>query len=186
MKPFKVIFATDEDLGIGKNQGLPWHLKGDMRYFRDWTTGNGRNAVIMGRVSYFSMPPRFRPLPNRLNVVLSSNTNLALPHEVLHQTSFNQALETCSAMPEIEEIWIAGGSSVYEEAMAHPLCEAIHWTQVTGRFGCDTFVPDFRCGYEEVERSEPMEENGISYVYTIHHRSPGREMTNPVKESTVF
>jgi dihydrofolate reductase/thymidylate synthase len=79
-KTFDIIVAATKDWGIGKNGGIPWRLRGDMNYFRKITTETKnpqlRNCCIMGRKTYFSIPEKFRPLPDRLNVIISRNTNL--------------------------------------------------------------------------------------------------------------
>lgn len=68
---FHVVLAADEDLGIARDQAIPWHLPRDMAYFRRLTQGAGQNAVIMGRKTWESIPLRFRPLKRRFNVVLT-------------------------------------------------------------------------------------------------------------------
>jgi len=77
MKPrLQMIVAATESLGIGINGGLPWRIKRDMKFFKDKTTETHEtgklNAVIMGRKSWESIPAKFRPLPGRLNIVISS------------------------------------------------------------------------------------------------------------------
>ncbi|MEC9071661.1 MAG: dihydrofolate reductase, partial [Myxococcota bacterium] len=83
MRSFAIVVAADEGWGIGKDGDLAWHLPGDMRWFREITTGKRTddvlNTVIMGRKTWDSIPPRFRPLPDRHNVVVSRNRNLVLP-----------------------------------------------------------------------------------------------------------
>ncbi len=88
-KPVVAIVACTQDGGIGKEGKLPWKLSGDMAYFKRVTldtedTPDVRNAVIMGRKTWESIPKSFRPLPGRLNVVLSrSPTTLNLPEGVV-------------------------------------------------------------------------------------------------------
>ena len=73
---FSLVVATDLNRGIGLKGDLPWRLKGDLAYFRDLTSKtldpNKKNVVIMGRTTWDSIPEKFRPLPNRLNIVLSN------------------------------------------------------------------------------------------------------------------
>lgn len=70
-----IVVAATKKLGIGKGGGMPWKLPGDMAYFKDLTTrtadSSKQNAVVMGRKTWESIPPKFRPLPGRVNVVLS-------------------------------------------------------------------------------------------------------------------
>ena len=72
-KNFAIIVAADMDGGIGAGNALPWRLKADMEFFKNFTIGNGKNAVVMGRKTWDSIPQKFRPLPNRINVVISRN-----------------------------------------------------------------------------------------------------------------
>lgn len=65
------ILAMTENRLVGRNGGLPWHLPGDLRRFRELTTGF---PVIMGRNTYLSLPPKFRPLPGRRNMVLAESS----------------------------------------------------------------------------------------------------------------
>ena len=76
MKTFDIIVAFgSKDRGIGVTGGLPWRLRQDMNFFKTKTTETKdsfkRNCCIMGRTTYYSIPEKFRPLPNRLNIVLS-------------------------------------------------------------------------------------------------------------------
>ena len=73
---FEIIVAHDLNQGIGTDNQLPWHCAEDMAYFKSLTIGNQKNAVIMGRKTWESIPEKFRPLPNRLNIVLSKNRDL--------------------------------------------------------------------------------------------------------------
>lgn len=81
MSKFALIVAATEDLGIGFQGTLPWRIPKDMAFFkhvtthvpRDFNGPSGRNAVIMGRVTWESIPPRFRPLPDRFNIIVSRN-----------------------------------------------------------------------------------------------------------------
>jgi dihydrofolate reductase / thymidylate synthase len=99
-----VVAATAGSLGIGKNGKLPWSLPLDMKHFKELTMAttrpNATNAVIMGRKTWQSIPPRFRPLERRLNIVLSRNPSireqLGLPAGVIVASSLQQALQQLS------------------------------------------------------------------------------------------
>ena len=84
---FDIVVAADEQRGIGKDNDLPWHLPGDLTHFKRTTTravAEGMsNAVVMGRKTWESVPPRYRPLKNRVNVVLSRRDSLELSFENL-------------------------------------------------------------------------------------------------------
>ena len=79
MKPFSIVVAIDSQHGIGKNNDLPWHLPADLKHFKFITTNSAvgkRNVVVMGRKTWDSIPEKFRPLPNRTNVVLSKSADV--------------------------------------------------------------------------------------------------------------
>lgn len=170
MRPFAAVVAADEELGIGRDGDLAWHLPGDMRWFRDLTTGERsdglQNTVIMGRKTWDSIPTRFRPLPGRYNVVVSRNPNLALPEGVGLAHSLDEGLSLASA----GDIFVIGGGQLYAEAMRRPQCEVVYLTRVEGNFQCDTVIPDPNTWYTPVKRSPPMTDGGISYHVVTFQR----------------
>ncbi|MCH2101911.1 MAG: dihydrofolate reductase [Planctomycetes bacterium] len=135
---FALVVAMDEERGIGKDGDLVWRLPEDLKWFRSVTVGNGRQSVIMGRVTWESIPERFRPLPNRSNWVLSRNPSLKLPEGVHSAASLDKALASCSG-PR----FVIGGGTLYAKALQHPDCRRIYLTEVAGSFGCDTFLAPF-------------------------------------------
>lgn len=79
-KEFDLVVAATRSLGIGQNGGIPWQLRKDMNFFKQITSDTKDpkkiNCCIMGRKTYFSIPPKFRPLSKRMNVIISRNANL--------------------------------------------------------------------------------------------------------------
>ncbi|KAF0408603.1 dihydrofolate reductase [Gigaspora margarita] len=154
---FALIAAAEENWGIGINNALPWKIKEDMAYFErvtkkvlvsDETTDTSlatsgksvQNAVIMGRKTWESIPPKFRPLKDRLNVVLSKSLKPESDMYVIH-SSLDEAVANLVGKPTIARIFIIGGGYVYKEAIESPLCEYILITKVYKNFNCDTFFP---------------------------------------------
>jgi len=140
---------------------------------------NVRNAVIMGRKTYESIPAKFRPLKDRLNVVLSRNGNLAsdlcLPPDVLVAGSLGDALAMLSTperLVEVERVYVIGGGGVYAEALKSPFCRTIHLTSVERSItDCDTFFPAVPANkYKLAYYSEAQEENGTPYRFTRYER----------------
>src|SRR3954452_7140596 len=117
---------------IGRDGGLPWHLPADLRRFRELTTGH---AVVMGRKTYESLPERFRPLPNRRNLVLSTDPAYrADGAEVFADLA--SALDACHG----DECFVIGGGATYAEALPH--AHRIYATEIDADVEGDAFFPD--------------------------------------------
>ncbi|CAI5999071.1 unnamed protein product [Closterium sp. NIES-64] len=155
-RPFQVVVAATPEMGIGQGGQLPWkHLRRDMAFFKEVTSSTSRpgtrNAVLMGRRTWESLPPRFRPLPGRLNVVLTRSGQLpatcsdgdssagagsgggGTQQDVVVADSLAAALLMLGTEPHkssIESVFVIGGGQVFSEALSSPLCEAIHLTRV--------------------------------------------------------
>ena len=140
---FAIIVATDLGNGIGKGNTLPWNFPEDLKNFKQITTQapEGKiNAVIMGRKTWESIPEKFRPLPNRINVVLSSQ-ELQLPENVFLSKSLNKSLDLLSKKENINKIFIIGGAQLYNEAINHPNFNELYLTKINKTYDCDTFFP---------------------------------------------
>jgi dihydrofolate reductase len=127
-----IIVAIDLHNAIGKNNQLLWHLPADLKNFKALTTNK---TVIMGRKTYDSIG---KPLPNRTNIVITSQLNL-IKEGVVVVNSLEQALEF--AYKENNDIFVIGGAMIYE--MALPFCNKLFITKVqTLKKDADTFFPD--------------------------------------------
>lgn len=180
-KKFSCIVAVCENRGIGINGDLPWKLKQELKYFSRTTKKvedvNKRNAVIMGRKTYFGVPESKRPLPDRLNIVLTRNaSSYSFPPDVLVCASLQEALvklDSTDYGKHIENIWVVGGNSVYKEAMESDRCHRVYLTEIKKQFECDAFFPEMPKTFVVVGNdpdipSDVQEENGIQYVYKIY------------------
>lgn len=127
---FKFIFALDNQCGFSKNGQLPWNCKADMRFFAETTIGKGKNAVVMGRKTWESIPKKFRPLKSRLNVVLTK-TPFEQP-DMLCATSFDEVDKLVSGC---EDVWIIGGVEIIKHYF--PKCESGFITRYQCDFECD-------------------------------------------------
>ena len=177
MIPVHLIVAIDEKLGIGKEGGLPWHLSGDLKHFRDITCKTAspkkKNILLMGRKTWDSIPKQFRPLPDRINVVLTQNPNLYVPEGVLKAESFTRVLEMVRSdrlKNMIETAFVIGGQQVYQEALKHEECNKIYVTQIHSKFNCDTFFPEFKSHFELIEASKNHNEGSITYHFEEYAR----------------
>jgi len=186
---FQLVVAATRSMGIGKAGQLPWKLSADLKYFKELTSATkapGKvNAVIMGRKTWESIPSKFRPLPGRVNVVLSrsavesgaadENANpqqqqsgqqaLALPPGVLLQSSLESALATLASeayATQVESVFVIGGAQVYAEALESPLCSMVHLTEVEGEHECDTFIPPIDASRFRLWAASPSKRDAAS------------------------
>ena len=164
-----MIVAIDEDGCIGRGNELPWRLSSDMTRFKRLTEGDGFNAVIMGRKTWESLPTSFRPLPERLNVVMSRDTGWG--HEGAENALYpGRAIEIAYA-DGCEECWIIGGSQIYE--MFLDRVDEIHLTTVhTSQSGDVPFPPWNRNEWVEnlIENVAKDDDNEYNSTYSIWSR----------------
>lgn len=164
-----------------------------MKYFNTMTIKVNdpakRNACIMGRKSYFGIPPAFRPLPQRLNIVLTRSATAAAeyPADVVVCGSLSEAMSVLRERyaNEVENVWVIGGHAVYKEAMESELCNRIYLTEIKATFECDTFFPAIGGDFALIENvgedsdvpAEEQEEKGIRYQFKIYEKTGGAPNT---------
>ncbi|XP_014258920.1 dihydrofolate reductase isoform X2 [Cimex lectularius] len=148
-----------------------------MEYFSEITTACDKpgkiNAVLMGRKTWDSIPKKFKPLPRRLNVILSHSLKNEDTDNVLYAQSFPQALEKLSTMREkLNKLWVIGGLMIYKEALEHPSCDKVYLTKIYKNFECDTFLPElplhFDVTKDDAVPQGMQEENGIQYEVLVY------------------
>ncbi|KAH7575043.1 hypothetical protein JRO89_XS02G0039400 [Xanthoceras sorbifolium] len=179
-RTYQVVVAATRDMGIGMDGKLPWTLPSDLKFFKDitlTTSDSGKkNAVIMGRKTWESIPLEHRPLPGRLNVVLtrSGSFDIATAENVVICGSVGSALELLAASPyclSIEKVFVIGGGQILREALNAPGCDAIHITEIETSIDCDTFIPTIDSSvFHPWYSSFPIVENKIRYCYTTYVR----------------
>lgn len=133
-----LIVAMDLERGIGKNNDLMWHLPDDMKFFKETTSGQ---VVVMGRKNYDSIPERYRPLPNRENVVLTRDTAFEAPDCVVFHS-----LESCLNHYKGEQdrtVFIIGGGEIYRLAIEANVVQEMYITHVQKVYDAETFFSDF-------------------------------------------
>lgn len=160
----KLIFARAANGVIGLNNKLPWHLPEDMAHFKRTTLGC---PVIMGRKTWDSLPAKFRPLPGRLNVVVTRQTGwLAEGAQVVH--SLQQA---CAVCPPDSTAWVIGGAEIYTQAL--PLAQTAEVTDIEASFEGDAFAPQFGSGWIETARERHVSCTGLNFSFITYQRSTG-------------
>ena len=121
-----MIVAMDEQGNIGYNGSLPWKLSADMSRFRTLTIADGFNAVIMGRKTWDSLPEKYKPLPERLNIVMSRNTSWK--NENAESALYPGRAKEIAYANGCDECWIIGGAQIYN--MYLDRVDEIHITKV--------------------------------------------------------
>lgn len=177
IKTFDIIVAMDAKSGIGKNNQLAWSLPPDMAHFKDITTqtldSNKRNAVLMGRKTWESIPERFRPLSGRLNIVLTASKDRVFPRDVFSCDGLKEAFDLLGGRQDIESIFVIGGASVYEQALKTGICRNIYATQLFEDFSCDVFFPADLNSFIKVKESAPFSYGDLKYqFFTFKNAQP--------------
>ena len=156
-----IVVAMGENNAIGKNNELLWYLPKDLRHFKTITKGH---TVIMGRKTFESVG---MPLPNRRNIIITRNTDLAIEGtEVVH--TLEDALELCK---QGEEVFVIGGAEIYKIAMPHT--DKIYLTVVHENFEADAFFPEIdRNLWQETasEKHLPDDKNNLSFTFSTLER----------------
>ncbi len=155
MKQISIISAVAENGVIGANNGMPWSVSTDLKFFRKTTTGK---PVIMGRRTFESIYSRLgKPLPNRKNIVITRDPNYA-NEGVAVVNSLGDALTLANDIAEndgVEEIMIVGGGQIYKEAM--PKASTLYITRIHAQPEGDTKFPDIRKGEWELAECTSFE-----------------------------
>lgn len=163
------IAAMDENRLIGSHNRLPWNMPGDMKYFKTLTTGH---PILMGRKTYVSIG---RPLPNRLNIILTGNPDFTAPGCVV-VNSLDAGLEAALEQNN-EEIFIIGGSEVYRQLM--PRIERLYLTIIHHKFDGDAYFPQIDdADWQEVfrQRHSADADNAFDYSFVTFDRKTGLQV----------
>eukprot|EP00746_Dinoflagellata_sp_MGD_P162526 gnl/MRDRNA2_/MRDRNA2_90124_c0_seq1.p1 gnl/MRDRNA2_/MRDRNA2_90124_c0~~gnl/MRDRNA2_/MRDRNA2_90124_c0_seq1.p1 ORF type:complete len:493 (-),score=92.60 gnl/MRDRNA2_/MRDRNA2_90124_c0_seq1:226-1704(-) len=173
--PVSVIVASTSRGGIGKDGSIPWRLSDDLKYFKRITTtapSGKTNAVIMGRKTWDSIPAKFRPLPGRRNIVLSTTAAVDAYDGATVARSLSDALETLTACNETGEVFVIGGEAAYKEAVELPNCARIYLTRVGVDVECDAFFPAFDENLFKVKHvSKTQSQDNIPFDFVVYERS---------------
>jgi len=170
--PFSIIVGVHAtNWAIGSAGKIPWKCRADMKFFKEITSNvidsTKMNAVIMGRKTFESLQ---KPLPNRLNVVLTNNPNNLCKDifSIVFSNDFCKIINELELNPKIETIFVIGGENVYKQALQHPKCEKIYLNIVhveCDLSGADAFFPNpdpTKYGLVETTIIDPTV---TSYVY---------------------
>lgn len=180
MKNFSLILAVDDKNWLWKNGDLAWRLPEDMKYFKNITTSsdceNSQNAVIMGRKTWDSIPERFRPLPDRMNCILSSSYEKNAEKIDTNSYGFNSlqaCLEFLSQRKDIEKTFVIGGSHLYNMTLTHLKLEKIYLTQISGNFDCDVFFNGVPDTFKLESKTKSKLHKDIEYKFLVFRKKSG-------------
>jgi dihydrofolate reductase len=163
-----LVFARAANGVIGSEGTLPWHLPEDLAHFKRLTLGC---PVIMGRKTWDSLPPRFRPLPGRLNVVISRQSDWQAEGAVVAH-SLEAAMALCAAHPDA---WVIGGAQIYAQAL--PLASSAEVTEIALEVAGDAYAPVFGADWLETRRESHVAANGLAYSFVTLTRQSDKAST---------
>lgn len=157
----KIILAVDENWGIGKDNEMLFHIKKDLKHFKDITT---KNIVIMGRNTYESMG---QSLPDRENIILSKNPDFKAENAKIFQNP-DQVLNYIKDSKK--EVFVIGGAKIVEIFL--PYCNQAIITKIKAKKDADTYLHNFDQDpdFEIIKESQIYEENGIEFSYVTYRR----------------
>ena len=172
---FKIIVCVDSNNGIGKSNSLPWTIKEDMLFFKKKTleikNKNKKNCVIMGRKTYQSIPKRFRPLKNRINIVLSKS-NVIEDEENENFKIFQELDDVLTFVKKnkkkIENCYVIGGSSIYKLFIERDIVNDFYINSVNKDYECDIFFPEVNLNNYKLNSTNSIVVNN-SDILTFQH-----------------
>ncbi|MCB0487625.1 MAG: dihydrofolate reductase [Cyclobacteriaceae bacterium] len=161
-----LIAALSQNRVIGKNNDLPWRLPDDMKYFMETTSGH---HVIMGRKNYDSLPEKFKPLPNRINIVVTRQKGFkAAGCEIVH--SIEEGVEI-GRKAEERELFIIGGAEIYKASLA--VADCLYLTEIDAIIEGDTYFPEINPSeWREVSRKrhEADQKHKHAFDFVVYDR----------------
>ena len=155
-----LIYARAANGVIGKDGVMPWHLPEDLAHFKQLTHGS---PVIMGRKTWDSLPPRFRPLPGRSNIVITRQGDWQA-EGAQRADSLQDALRLGAPAPEL---WIIGGAQIY--ALAEPLANRAEVTEIAEDFLGDAMAPVLGARWVQTARQELVSASGIKFSFVTYN-----------------
>lgn len=154
-----LILARSANGVIGKDGAMPWHLPEDLANFKKITLGK---PVIMGRKTWDSLPAEFKPLPGRLNIVITRQKDW----KAEGAKTANSLFEAMNMCPLDGHAWVMGGAEIYKLAM--PLAITAVVTEIEADFEGDTLAPKFGPNWKETSRESHTSANGLKYSFVTY------------------
>lgn len=147
---------------IGIDNRMPWHLPEDMKFFRETTRGK---PVIMGRKTWESLPDAFRPLPGRINIVVSRNAD----YRADGATVVGSLPDAIQAAVNADIAFVMGGADIYRQAL--PIADRLYLTEIDADFAGDAFFPAFASSdWREAQRNPQVAASGLKFAWVTYDR----------------
>ncbi len=159
-----MIYARARNGVIGNEGTMPWHLPEDLAHFKAVTQGS---PVIMGRRTWDSLPPRFRPLPGRRNIVVTRQGGWQA-EGAERAGSLEEAIALCEGAAQA---WVIGGAQIYAQAM--DLAQVAEVTEIDRDYEGDAFAPTLGLSWREVRRTAHVAASGIPYAFVTFNNDNG-------------
>ena len=166
MSTISIIVAASDNNVIGRGNDLPWRLPTDMKYFKEKTLGK---KVIMGRKCWDSIPEKFRPLPNRENIVVTRDFSFkAKDSLVVHD--YEMLLSATKYDKSDIETFVIGGAEIYKIAFNY--ADRLYLTRIEGEVEGDVYLEGFNENdWLLKEQSQVIEENGFKYRFMVYEKN---------------
>ena len=158
-----LIYIRSANGVIGKDGVMPWHLPEDLAHFKRKTFGM---TVIMGRKTWDSLPPRFRPLPGRRNIVVTRNPHWQAEGAV-RAGSLHEAIAHCSGDTDA---WLIGGAELYKYGVE--LASSAEVTEIEADFEGDVYAPALGPEWVETARERHVSSNGMAFSFVTYNKNP--------------
>jgi dihydrofolate reductase len=157
-----LIVAHDPNRVIGQDNKMPWHIPGDLAYFKEKTMNK---AMVMGRKTFESIG---RILPGRKNIIVTRNPDYQVQGADV-VTSIEEALQLAGAFHE--EVMVIGGEQIFRAVL--PIADRLYITLIQNDFKGDTFFPTYSLNeWNLVEKTDDMQTpDGTTYAYLIYERN---------------
>lgn len=143
---------------IGRNNNLPWQLPDDLKYFQNITKGH---VVIMGRKNFDSLPSKFKPLPNRTNIVLTRKSNFKMDGCLIFK-DLKDAIRYAESIKELE-VFIMGGGEIYRHSLQ--LANKIYLTEIHHSLDGDIYFPEIDNNWIELSRIYHTKDSKHKYSF---------------------
>jgi len=160
-----IIVAHDQNNGIGFETKIPWYIPEDFKWFKRQTTGK---IVVMGTTTYFSLPDKVRPLPNRENFILCDECEY---HDRIKKegANFFTNIEDVVDYSKDKDVFIIGGASLYKQFIDK--VDYLYITKIDKEFECDTFFPEMGDKWDHVFKGDNIEFEDYTYSFNFYAKT---------------